>query len=321
LNYDHLNDLDTQVQQAVEVVAGRIIHVDGDILAYNCAGNDETPASVAKSNLLQRVANLKTLSGSDQIVVHLTSPLSNKGKRFEIAVTQPYQEQRTHSARPKNWAFLREVLDGYANAGHPEYCTWLDREADDGMSAKGWEASRMGTSNLCVIASHDKDLRQVPGLYLDWVSGVLKERKHTYDEPVEGVDNKDLFHGVWFLLYQMIAGDAVDKIPGIVKVSGHWLKDHAPWKVSKKVREGKEDPIAKAAGDAMAGDCLRTVEPNAPSIGYDVVKEIYEQSFGRGWEVYFKEQWQLLCLYYYDNDMRLQLARDIRDGKFDTRNP
>jgi hypothetical protein len=326
-DYDDLvGDLVEEFQEPKvlpELVAGRVVHVDGDILAYNCAGNDEVPPPIARRNLLARIDNLKLLAGAERIVVHLTSPLSDKGKRFEIAKTQAYQEQRTHSQRPKNWAYLREVMESFAAAGHPEYKSWTDREADDAMSAAAWAAHRIGRPDLCVISSHDKDLRQAPGWYVDWTTGELRWRIHGYIETSLDVEKTTLkqgawFHGIWFLLYQMLAGDSTDHIPGLKTIPGHWLLDNLPEQCNAKARAGKELPKDKPCGPALAAKILMLADSDKPSEGYELVKAMYHESIGNEWEDYFKEQWRLLALYYYDNDMRMQLARDIRDKKFDT---
>lgn len=326
--YDDLvGDLSEQFERVLpDVVPGRTVHVDGDILAYNCAGNDDVPAPIARRNLLSRIDNLKMLAGAEKIVVHLTDPRSDKGNRFEIAKTAPYQGQRTHSRRPKNWAYLREVMDGFAAAGHPEFSSHLDREADDAMSLASWQASRVGNSESVVISSADKDLRQVPGPYVDWKTGELLVRRHNVDTTAdpEGSTLKQgiWFNGVWFLLFQMLYGDGTDNIPGIERVDGEWLLKNLPAEVNAKVRAGKEAPKDKPCGPALAAKILLSV--SKPSAAYTLVKDLYALRFKDrsrwapdDWADYFREQWQLLCLYYYDNDQRLQLARDIRDGKFD----
>lgn len=313
-----------------ELVRGRKINIDGDILAYFCAGNDETPLGVARNNLIQRIETLRVFSGSTKKLTHITHPLSNKGHRYEIAVTQEYQKQRTHSARPKNWSGLREVLDGLAETDM-DYATYRNAEADDGMSIEAWQAE----PGMNVTCSADKDLRQCPGLMLDMDTLELWENKHEhlYQEwlkmPPEAQEWETrgtlgkgrLFRGVWFLLYQMLVGDNADYIPGLKKVNGDWLFEHNPDSafISKKVRDGKEAPKDKPAGSAIAAEILGWLPSHRPSVGYAVVKAAYAASHGEDWEVYFKEQWELLCL---DTDetgraSRLALARRLRDGEFD----
>lgn len=305
---------------------GRILHIDGDILAYLCAGNDDTPFAIARRNLFQRIENVRIFAGAERAITHSTGARSDKGKRYEIAKTAAYQAQRTHSQRPKNWQGLREVMEERSLDGY-DFIEWNDREADDAMSAFSWQAYRDGTQHLCVTTSNDKDLRQLGGLYLDWNTNLLLERKHEHH--FERIDEYDftkgtlkqgqLFDGVWFLLFQMLKGDDVDNIPALGSVKGSWLMEYLPSECSKDARAGKSAQKDKSCGASLAAKILGTVPSADVSKGYQLVKDIYKAHFGSTWEAYFKEQWQLLCLYYGQDDQRLNLARDIRDGVFDER--
>lgn len=328
-DYAHLADLEHSFEKTLPpVVPGRVLHIDGDFLPYQCAGNDDVPFPIARQNMYQRIENVKALAGAERAVVHITGPLSDKAKRFDIATTIPYQGQRTHSQRPKNWDGLREVLETKATESH-DFVQWDDREADDALTQAAWDAVRGGYTDLCVITSNDKDLRQVSGLYLDWVTGEIKERKHEHHYPAFLQDPEafvlsstlkqgSVFHGVWFLLWQMLNGDKTDNIPGCKEIAGTWLLDNYPQECSTKARSGKEIPKAKPCGPALAASLLGALPSARPSLGYQLVKDIYEAHFGDAWVQYFKEQWQLLALYYSENDDRMTLARAVRDGAFDT---
>jgi len=327
-DYAHLADLEHEFNTVPDVVKGRVLHIDGDFLPYQCAGNDETPFPIARRNMFQRIENVKVMAGADRVVVHITGPLSDKARRFDIAVSQPYQGQRTHSQRPKNWDGLREVLESKA-LENMDYVQWDDREADDALTQMQWNAQRNATHELCVITSNDKDLRQVAGWYLDWRTNELKlrEHKHYWNEYLAAPEEFELsstlkqgslFHGVWFLLWQMLQGDSTDNIPALGKISGAWLMANMPDECSAKARAGKEEPKDKSCGPVLSAKILGAIPSATPSAGYELVKAIYEAHHGENWAAYFKEQWQLLGLYYSDNDDRLTLARAIRDGVFDT---
>lgn len=306
------------------MVKGRVLHIDGDILAYLCAGNDETPFAIARRNLFQRVENVKIFAGAERAVVHITGARSDKGQRYDIATTVPYQAQRTHSQRPKNWQGLREVMEEKSLEGY-DFIEWNDREADDALSFLAWEAYRKGKPELCVITSNDKDLRQVNGYYLDWNTNELLYRNHVHlcldsenlDFSTGTLKQGRLFHGVWFLLYQMIYGDSTDNIPALGKCRCDWLMKNLPTECSAKAVAGKEPAKDKNVGPSLAAKILGTIPSRYPSKGYNLVKDIYKYHFGDTWEAYFREQWQLLCLYYGNDDQRFALARDIRDGVFD----
>lgn len=325
-----VDELEAQFQTSLpSQVPGRTLHIDGDILAYLCAGNDDTPFAVARRNLFQRIENVRLYAGAEFVRVHITSPTSDKGRRYEIAVTQGYQEQRTHSQRPKNWQGLREVLEMKCHEDQA-YVLWEDREADDGMNAEAWESFFADETNLCVITSNDKDLRQSPGWYLDWNTNELLFRNHTHNyrtyvespELTEGetastIKQGGLFHGAWFLLWQMLYGDGADNIPGVGKIPGDWLLANMPQECSAKARAGKEQPKDKPCGPALAAKILGDIPQTSISAGYKRVQEVYRAVHGHTWVDYFKEQWQLLCLFYFNDDDRFLCARDMRDGKLD----
>lgn len=87
-------------------------------------------------------------------------------------------------------------------------------EADDLMA--------MDQTKDTIICSRDKDLRQVPGLHYSWECGKqpevgpIKFTKKGFVEP-RGAD-KVFGGGEMFFLYQLLAGDTVDNIPGCPKV-------------------------------------------------------------------------------------------------------
>lgn len=321
-----------------KAVLQRRIHIDGDILAYYCAGNDETPLGVARQNLHSRIATLAAWAGAPRFLTHITDPQSDKGQRFEIAKTWEYQGNRSYSKRPKNWQGLRELLEGLA-VDDFHYISHRNREADDGMSIAAWDAwyskpEGAAFSDWHVTCSADKDMRQLPGLHLDmdtmelWIA----HNVHVYQDWAEADEETQkwmtrgtlgkgrLFHGVWFLLWQMLAGDGADNIPGVQVVPGHWLKYHDDSLVSAKARAGKEEPKDKKVGYGLAADILGVINPLMPSIGMAVVISAYKAQYGaENWNAYFLEQWELLCLDFDERgrESRLDLAKLIQEGEFD----
>jgi len=192
---------------APPTVPGRVTIVDGDYLAYYAAGNDDTEAGRARTNALEKIDAFRALSGSERVVVHLTASGSNKGDRFIVATTQPYQGQRG-GRKPKNWLSLREWLETYQ--GHAfKTKTWYDREADDGMA---YHAAVLGPEKA-VIATADKDMRMFPGVHMDWqcyaITHVQPGCFRTHNE----ITGK-LFGHAWFW-QQVLQGDQADHIPGL----------------------------------------------------------------------------------------------------------
>lgn len=333
-DYSHLADLDQGMPEIVvpERVKGRVIHIDGDILAYQCAGNDDTPLAVARSNLFTRVENMRLFSGAERAVVHITDARSDKGRRYEIAVTQPYQAQRSPSKRPKNWQGLREVMEQLAATDPMGWISHEYAEADDALNTEAW-AGQVKNDKHVVIASLDKDLRQSPGYYLDWNTSELMYRRHSnlggllytdtelataHVEASGTLKHGVLFGGIWFLLYQMLYGDSTDNIPGLGTGCGAALFALVPEVFSKKVRDGNEDPPDKPVGPALAAKILGKFPQHKPSAAYWAVRNLYQATYGEKEGITrFAEQWQLLCLFINDRGERLKLAQIIRDGGMD----
>ncbi len=144
--------------QGVPVVKGRRVHIDADMLAYQCGGNDETDVATSRRILKSKIDLFKDAAGADSILLHMTASGSTKGDRAVIAYTKPYQGQRK-GHRPKNWQYLRDYMaDGLAGP----LKQWYDREADDGF---GFISTNCTND---VIATRDKDMRMLPGLHLNW---------------------------------------------------------------------------------------------------------------------------------------------------------
>src|SRR6218665_2902333 len=113
----------------VPTVPGRRVHIDGDMLAYQCGGNDDTDVATSRRILKSKIDLFKDASGAEGVLLHLTASGSTKGDRAAIAYTKPYQGQRK-GHRPKNWQYLRDYMaEGLAGPVKQ----WFDREADDGF--------------------------------------------------------------------------------------------------------------------------------------------------------------------------------------------
>lgn len=203
---------------SVPVVPNRVLLVDGDGLAYYCAGNDETDAGEARQRLVDKVKGAARRVGAEHIIVLLTLSGSHKGHRYAIARVKPYQGQRSDSKRPKNWQPLRDYMTGtdfpFAVKGT------LIAEADDLF---GWYAYNQPDN--VVIYTQDKDMRMLPGWHLDWVShrthrvdyslSAERDKYRMFNVVVHDSEFNDKQYGPkWFWL-QMLHGDTADNIPGL----------------------------------------------------------------------------------------------------------
>ena len=216
---------------AMPVNPDRVLHLDGDMLAYSCSGNAEVSVESARGKLLMTAHELGRNTGSASIVVHLTAATSDKGQRPLVATTQAYQANRKGGAKPHNWHYLREYMRQYVG---PEFKVkdWQDREADDGLGY----VSRHVACKHHVLGYEDKDMRMLTGItHLDMNTQQL------VNVPV---DCYEMIHGgrvygkKWFLL-QMLQGDGADHIPGIGP-SPNWVRG-CGYKTAAKLLDGISD--------------------------------------------------------------------------------
>jgi DNA polymerase-1 len=254
------------------LVTGRVLHLDGDYLAYFAAGNDECLPGQARQNAFGRIETTRLLTGSESVVLHLSASGCTKAHRYLIATVKPYQGQRS-GRKPRNWQYLREVLEHYEG---PKFRpkVWVTREADDGMSYCAYQdANRRRLSAeefakvLVAVSTRDKDMRMLPGLHINWMTWERTEvPPGAYD--VQGEDG--LQYGLkWFWL-QLLQGDTADHIPGIPKLFG------------------------KQCGEAGAEKYLAGT--TCTEDAYDRVQTAYAAHYGTDWADALVEQAGLLWL-------------------------
>lgn len=253
---------------SVPVLQGRTLHLDGDGLAYYCAGNDETLLGEARERLADKVRAMQVTSGSGRSNILLTASGSHKGYRYAIARIKPYQGQRSNSRRPKNWQGLRDMLiDGYF--GDHTVATAV-AEADDLF---GYHGHR--DPEHTVIGTQDKDMRMVPGWHIDWVSNLLcYVPPDTYDL----VFNDKQFGRKWFWL-QMLHGDTADFIPGLPRIGG---------------KDAKGKPTLKQCGPETAASVLAGTKSNDEAA--EAVYAAYRSYYKDRWLVEMLEQAALLWM-------------------------
>lgn len=199
------------VREMPAVVPGLAVHIDGDMICYECAGNEDVTPGEARQRALNKIGQLQARSGAESVNVHVTSPASHKGHRHGIATVKPYQASRSGKAKPKNHGYLQDFLSGYTGAAF-KIKSWADREADDGIAACAYYGITKPPGYI-VIATADKDMRMLPGLHVDWKTGELT-RVLPGDYDVVGKENGKQYGTKWFWL-QMLQGDAADNIPGL----------------------------------------------------------------------------------------------------------
>lgn len=244
--------------QGVPIVKGRRCHIDADMLAYQCGGNDDTDVATSRRILKSKIDLLKDAAGAESILLHMTASGSTKGHRAVIAYTKPYQGQRK-GHRPKNWQYLRDYMaDGLAGP----IKQWYDREADDGFGF---------ISEHCpgdVIATRDKDMRMLPGLHLNWDTYELVE----VEPDVFGVEHGGKLYGHKWFWTQMLWGDAADNIPGLPK----------------------HPDFPRGVGEVAASKLLAFADDDDSAAR--AVSQAYEAHWGDEWADRFVEQASLLWI-------------------------
>lgn len=264
-----VSDAPPIVHKGPVIVPGRYVLIDGDYAAYYYAGHDETTIGDARTRLMQAFQNFKEMAGAEHVVVHLTATGSHKGYRGAVSTILPYQENRSGSKRPKNWAALRDCMESYS--GHLfRQKIWGSREADDGICYHLRVLHEQGSP--AVVAMKDKDSQMFTGcVHLDWDTYELTDvpRGTFYQENSVG----RVFGSKWFWL-QMLMGDSADNIPGVQKIRG----------VTKMVGCGParaRDALIMAADDEDC--CIRVVKA-------------YQQNYGETWASAFAENAALLWM-------------------------
>ena len=255
---------------ATPLVPGLTVHIDGDFLAYNAAGNDDTLPGEARLNCLGKIEVLRARVGAEHVVVHSTVPYSNKGERYLVATVKPYQDQRKSSRKPKNQPYLQEFLQSYDGDVFRSKL-WSTREADDGIAACCHFA--VGTPvGYTAIATKDKDLRMLPGVHINWDS-LAVTRVHPGDYDVIGEDGKQ--YGLKFFFLQMLMGDTADNCPGLERYT-------------------REDGKAMQVGEVTAGKLLADCTTTAQAA--DRVALLYRGYYEDAWADRFCEQAALLWM-------------------------
>ena len=170
-----------------------MILIDADILAYRigfaCKDEEWATARSQLDNLLYDII-VKTATDADKHQLYLTG----KGNfRIDLATILPYKGTRT-SEKPPHFYQLREYMERTWGAIVTEGI-----EADDAIAIKGTE---LGSD--CVMVSVDKDFLQIEGHHFNFVKDL-----HIYI---------DEFTGLYNLYHQMLTGDRVDNIRGVVGI-------------------------------------------------------------------------------------------------------
>lgn len=254
-----------------DTVPGRVLHIDGDFLAYQVSGDEEKPLNEMKHNHDIAVETLRLLAGAETAVSHLTAAEGDKGNRFEIAIQKEYQANRKEKQKPKHLHTIKSWMEHSRGA-----ISHVNQEADDGLCQANYDAVAAGTPELSVLVSRDKDLQMCPGWHLDWMEGTLEfvdgfgyiELDRSKSSP------KIVGKGTAYFWSQMLSGDTADNIQGIPMAHGPILNKVDITGTIQKAMETLKDPDATDKQKFKAQTKLTGRKPKkcGPVLVYEILK-------------------------------------------------
>lgn len=272
-----------------ETTPGRILHIDGDFLAYQVAADDSKSLDSMMHNHDVAVETLRLLAGAASTVSHLTASHGDKGGRYDQAVQREYQGNRKDKVKPKHLHTIKSWMELKRGA-----VNHVEQEADDGLCQANWQAVQAGDPQLSVLVSKDKDLQMCQGVHLDWDTGEL--------ELVEGFGYVELDRsksspkivgkGNAYFWAQMLTGDTADHIAGLPTLPGSVLNAIKPTKsilaAQERLRDPKSTPKQREkakqtlanrksgrCGAVMAYEIMKKVRTDKQA--FQLVKTLYER--------------------------------------------
>lgn len=208
------------------LVPNRVLQLDGDMLCYECSGDDDQPFAYCIENWKTALEVRMAMAGAEYCNIHLTG--ANKGGRFDTALVRPYQGNRDGKVKPKHLPQLREWVQQYykpfkdggvwgATGLKADSCYWNNQEADDGITQRQYAAIQEGARHLSIIMSGDKDLGICSGLHCDWNTFDIVDVDGFGEIRLDdsGSSKKIKGKGTAFFFAQLLMGDTADNIPGL----------------------------------------------------------------------------------------------------------
>lgn len=257
-------------------VAGRVVLVDGDILAYHCGYNNDEPLDECQKTVGAELGNIMAKCRADSYRIAVTG--KHKGGRYAVAKRVAYQSRRQKGTKPLNVEPLKQYMVDELGA------TMTDEEADDLLSQ--WQLAA-GANDSSVIWTTDKDLGMVNGWHYDKKAGLVYTKGYgllRHDAKRKKVTGR----GKSFFFFQTLAGDAVDTIPGIPTLFG------------------------KKCGPKRAYDYLKDCRSEEDAL--DKVIDAYYDCFGETWLDELLEQSRLLWMRRTRYEDVLTYFKELVDG-------
>lgn len=290
VDIDQINGHALEEPDYPETTPGRVLHIDGDFLAYQVAADDTKSLATMMHNHDVAVETLRLLAGAESAVSHLTASHGNKGNRFELAIQKEYQSNRKGKVKPKHLHTMKSWMETQRGAINHEV-----QEADDGLCQANWNAIQAGTSELSVLVSKDKDLQMCQGFHLDWDTGELEEvNGFGYVELDRSKSSpKIVGKGNAYFWAQMLTGDGADSIQGLPMLTGVRMNEFKPTKgvvlaqeklrASTRLSESSRSKLQSVldnrkpgkCGPVIAADILSTLHNDKDA--FEFVKTLYSE--------------------------------------------
>lgn len=197
----------------------RVMLLDGDIIAYDCAyGVTDDQVENMKIRIDLKINACMDIAGCKDIEVFITG---GTNFRDAVAKVQQYKGNRYNPdgsrkiPQPEHLYTARAYLVSKWDA-NMSTCD----EADDQISIRNWQILTGCDLKYdeCVIATTDKDIGINPGYYMNLMNDTIE--RHVGYGHIELTKRRDKIKG-WglkFFLAQLLMGDSTDNIPGLPKL-------------------------------------------------------------------------------------------------------
>lgn len=306
MDFSELRPEDTQVDgdqpnrpDPPAQVAGRVLHIDADFLAYQHGYRWESEPLTTSMRFVEKSAEtLRIMAGAEKALLYVTC--GAKAGRHKYARVAEYQAKR--SERPEGLdirvAELRQFM-GQLKTPTLSGCEQYEVEADDAICTAMYAGSKADQPHLHVMWSLDKDLYMVGGLHLDkeWELVAYPWGYGSCELVEVGSSKKVVGSGTSFFWHQILMGDSADNIPGLPKLGrdsvlkylqhpayltkayGRVANTNAQKAAKRKAIEQAEAKIkSKACGPVAAYEVLKRARNDQQA--FRIVKECYLDWYG-----------------------------------------